>query len=403
MTAKPTLLFVSPQFLLPMDAGGKIRSANLLKHLRGGAFRTLLLTPASAADEARWKVEIAGLADETESWRGPQKIVRSARRIGGFAGATPISAIADATAGAKRAIADALARRPDLVVFDYVQSLAMAPREIGAPQIIFAHNVETEILERHAALARDPMKSIWLREAAKMRRFEQGAITRADAVITVSGRDAQIMRRAYGAKRVYSIPTGVDADHFAYGPPESDAPPRVVFTGSLDWKANEDGLSWFMSEVWPHIAAARPDAEFVIVGKHPPRALVGAAKARGFNWRFTGFVDDIRDHARGAAFVIPLRVGGGTRIKAFEAMAIGVPVVSTALGVEGLPVTANEHFLQADDPRLFADLVLRLLADSDLRARLSRRARRLIEQNFSHQQAARTFERHCLAVITGSR
>jgi glycosyltransferase involved in cell wall biosynthesis len=131
--------------------------------------------------------------------------------------------------------------------------------------------------------------------------------------------------------------------------------------------------------------------------------MVEAAAAKRFNWRFTGFVDDVRDHARGEAYVIPLRVGGGTRIKAYEAMAMGVPVVSTALGVEGLPVTPGEHFLLADDARGFAAAVVRLLAEPALGARLAGAARRLVEENFSHAAAARVFERHCLAVLGAAR
>lgn len=400
---KPSLLFVSPQFLFPMDAGGKIRSANILKHLKGGAFATRLLMPATPDESARFGDDITMLADEVALWRpGARNLYWKARRAAGFLAATPISAFADADAAARAAVAAALDRKPDLVVFDYVQSLAMAPARTGVPHLFFAHNVEAEILERHAAVATGLMKAVWAREAAKMRRFEEGACASADAVIAVSSRDAEAFRAAFGARVAFDIPTGVDARFFHFAPAEDDAP-RIVFTGSMDWKANQDGLQWFMEEVWPLIAARRPDASFTIVGKNPPRAMAEAAAARGLAWRFTGFVDDIRDHARGLAYVIPLRVGGGTRIKAFEAMAMGTPVVSTRLGVEGLPVRSGEHFLEAETPPAFADAVLALLADAALRRRLAVSARRLVEERFSHEAAARVFERHCLAVLSAAR
>jgi glycosyltransferase involved in cell wall biosynthesis len=401
---KPTLLFISPQFLFPLDAGGKIRSANVLRHLKGGAFETRLLMPATTGEEARWKSEIGALADEIAFWRtSARNALWKARRAIGFLSPIPISARADADAPAKRAVAAAIGRAPDLVVFDYVQSAAMAPKRLASKSLFFAHNVETEILQRHADVATGVMKPVWSREAAKMRRFERATCVRTDAVIAVSERDADAFRRKFGAARAFAIPTGVDPDFFSFAVPPADGPPRVVFTGSMDWKANQQGLSWFMNEVWPLIAAARPDASFAAIGKNPPRAMVEAAAAKGFNWRFTGFVDDVREHARGQAYVIPLRVGGGTRIKAYEAMAMGVPVVSTALGVEGLPVTAGEHFLLADDARGFSAAVVKLLAEPALRERLAVAARRLVEENFSHAAAARVFERHCLAVLGAAR
>ena len=113
-------------------------------------------------------------------------------------------------------------------------------------------------------------------------------------------------------------------------------------------------------------------------------------------WEFTGFVDDVREHVGGAAaFVIPLRVGGGTRIKAFEAMAMGTPVVSTSIGIEGLPVEDGEHFLVANDPQAFASRVVALLGDPALRQRLSTSARQLVEAKFGRERAASEFERLC--------
>jgi glycosyltransferase involved in cell wall biosynthesis len=404
VTAKPVLLFVSPQFLFPMDAGGKIRSANILKHLKGGAFKTRLVMPARLPEQSRWRRDIESLADEVIRIPcAPRGIYRKLRRVRGLATSLPVSAYADADDGARVAVATTLAPGADLVVFDYVQSMAMAPPDLTIPHLFFAHNVESEILDRHAAIASGLMKGIWSREAAKMRRFETRACEKATGVIAVSERDAAIFRSEFGAKHAFAIPTGVDPDYFAFAPPADDAPPDIVFTGSMDWKANQDGLVWFMDAVWPLIASARPQARLTLVGKNPPKAMIAAAKARRLNWRFTGFVDDIRGHARAAAAIIPLRIGGGTRIKAFEAMAMGTPVVSTSLGVEGLPVRAGEHFLEADAPGDFAQCVLRLLAEPVLRRTLTAKARRLVEENFSHRAAAKVFEQHCLAVLNAAR
>lgn len=402
MSGKPTLLFISPQFLFPLDAGGKIRSANILRHLKGGAFNTRLLSPATASERVRWSAEVTMLADRIEFFApSPKNLIWRVRRALGFMTSIPISAFSDADAPFRNAVATAIRDRPDLIVFDYVQSLAASPAQLNAPHLFFAHNVETEILERHAGNARGAMKVVWAREAAKMRRFERMACERAAGVIAVSDRDAETFRRRFNAAATFAIPTGVDPDRFRFSPPPDNAPPILVFTGSIDWKANQDGLLWFMDEVWPLIVSQRPDASVIVIGKNPPRSMINRGK--GMNWRFTDFVEDVRDHAKGAAFFIPLRVGGGTRIKAYEAMSMGLPVVSTALGVEGLPVENDRHLLIADSACAFAAAALRLLDDAPLRARLASAARALVERNFTHEAAARAFERSCLEILNKGR
>jgi glycosyltransferase involved in cell wall biosynthesis len=197
---------------------------------------------------------------------------------------------------------------------------------------------------------------------------------------------------------VKTIPTGVDVDYFGYSAPAEE--PVVVFTGAMDWAANIDGILFLMDEVWPLVRAEVPDAKMVVVGRNPPPLLVAKGKRRGFAWTFTGFVEDVQPYVhRAAAYVIPLRVGGGTRLKVFEAMAMGCPIVSTTIGVEGLPVTAGEHYLRADDAEGFAREIVRLLRNRTLGRELSQRARDHVAASFSFRIAARAFEAHCLEAI----
>ena len=173
-----------------------------------------------------------------------------------------------------------------------------------------------------------------------MARYEQQLLRRFRAVVAVAERDRAYFQENYGATNVSVIPTGVELDYFNWvetPPLDSSDAGTLVFTGSMDWMANIDAIEFFMDQVWPRVARARPNARFVVVGRAPPAALVARASARGLNWTFTGFVDDVRRYVHEAhLYVIPLRVGGGTRIKVYEAMAMGCPVVSTRIGVEGL-------------------------------------------------------------------
>jgi len=259
--------------------------------------------------------------------------------------------------------------------------------------------VEAEIFERHAKLAKGLMRQVWQSQSRKMRRFEGDALRRFDSVIAVSKRDGKALTELYDLPCVEVIDTGVDLDFYADSPPIAPPAPdagTIVFTGAMDWRANIDGIEYLMDEVWPLVLQGRPRANAVIVGRNPPPDLVTTAKERGLAWEFTGFVDDIRPFvAAGHVYVIPLRVGSGTRIKAFEAMAMGRPVVSTTIGVEGLDVRDEEHLLLADSAPAFASAILRLFDESGLGDRLAGAARARVEERFSWSHVARQFEAIC--------
>ncbi|NHK28039.1 glycosyltransferase [Parvularcula flava] len=399
---RPTLLFVSPQFLFPLDAGGKIRTTNILRNMKGGAFRIHLISPATPDEETSWGAEVTGICDEYTPWRiAPRDRLH---RFAGLLSPLPVSVWSDALPESRRAVETVLKTRPDVAVFDFTHCAALMPsysfmEKCGARTVLFTHNVETEIFARHARTSSFPMSIVWQMERAKMARFERNACSRFDTVIAVSERDAAKLKEDFGTARTAAIPTGVDLDFFGYTSP-TDETGSLIFTGSMDWRANQDGLMWFLNEVWPLIAEKRPQTSFKVIGKNPPQHLIDAAQNAGANWTFTGFVDDIRPHAaEGSAYVIPLRVGGGTRIKAYEAMAMGLPVVSTALGVEGLPLSPGEHYLKADTPEDFAAATLRLLAETDTRRMLSMAARDYVEKNCSQKSVAEVFERICLDTL----
>ena len=401
---KQRLAFVSPVFLFPNDAGGKIRTTNILRGLQGGAFDVTLISPARPEQQQEWAGALAEASDRFVAWAPPPKRPNWKRAFD-LLGDLPVNVAADRTPMALNAVHDALgAGQYDVVVFDFVHAAVLKPAGLDAATVCFTHNVEAEIFARHAQQAqRAPMRRVWASQQKKMARYERAALRGFTSVVAVSERDAKQFRDHYALESVAVIPTGVDLDFFAWRPPlpaAPDSPPGVVFTGSMDWAANVDGVRSFVDEVWPRVLQAGPSATFTVVGRDPPAALVQHARDIP-GVRFTGFVDDVRPYVHAAqAFVIPLRVGGGTRIKAFEAMAMGCPVVSTTIGIEGLDVADGEHFLCRDGAPEQAAAVVALLRDGALRAGLSERARKTVELKFGHAVATAAFERVCLEAVT---
>jgi glycosyltransferase involved in cell wall biosynthesis len=290
------------------------------------------------------------------------------------------------------------AEKYDLLITDTVM-MSRHTRGLGAAvEILFQHNVEAMIPKRHAATAPDPLRRWYMeREHRKMRAFEADCGRHCDAVIAVSELDAKAFREQYGWPEVHAIETAVDEEFFR---PEAgrEVADRVMFLGSMDWMPNQDGVGWFVREVWPRVRAARPGATFHVVGRNPPPSVKALANTPGVN--VVGGVPDVRPHlAEAAVVVVPLLVGGGTRLKIYEAMASGKAVVSTTIGAEGLPVTPGEHYLAADDPAAFADAVTGLLADPARRQKLGAAADAYVRAHYGSEPVARQFEAICRRVV----
>ena len=406
MSRRPRLLFVAPWFLFPRISGGRIRTTDVLRGMKGGAFEIVLVSP-QPADGTDWSAEIASICDRFVSWRDDTHRT-TVNRFLSLASRLPVSVALDRSRSARERIASELASLPDVVVFDFVHTAILAPAApLPMRSIVFTHNVESEIYGRNAEVARSRRaRAVWRSQCTKMARFEREVLRRFDAVIAVSERDGEFFRGELGIEGVRVIPTGVDVDFYSFTPKPNRGDltrtgGKLVFTGSMDWRPNIDGLKWLMEEAWAKIVATSPHTELTIVGRDPPRRLVAEVKRRGLAWAFTGRVDDVRPFVRDAdIYVIPLRSGGGTRLKAYEAMALGCPVVSTTVGVEGLPLIPDEHYLHAHGAEDFAAAVLCLLGDAELRERMAAAARKYATANFSSRIVARAFEAICLGSVT---
>ena len=311
----------------------------------------------------------------------------------------PVSVAGDYSAPLAARIRACLAReRYDLLVCDFVQPSVNLDDDVECPTLLFQHNVESTIFERHARTAsRAPLRWFWRSQWRKMERFERAACQRFAGVVAVSEGDRLVFAERYGASRTFAIPTAVDADYFRPGTrPVVDG--RLVFTGSMDWLPNEDAVLFFVEAILPRIAARVPRVTLEVVGRRPSPRLRRRLSLHP-EVTVTGRVDDVRPHLESAAvYVIPLRIGGGTRIKAYEAMAMAKPVVSTPIGVEGLPVGHGEHLMLAEHPEDFSAAVVRLLQEPDFRRRLGQAARRFVEGSCRWPSAATAFVDACRAV-----
>jgi len=281
----------------------------------------------------------------------------------------------------------------DVIVCDFIYAAGVVPWDWPGPKVFFAHNVEAIIWRRHYEVAVNPLwKAISWVEWRRMEVAERRYLKLADHVLTVSETDRDVFARFVEPKKLTVIPTGVDVDYFE---PQSveEAPNSLVFSGSMDWLPNEDAVLYFIETIFPLIKQQCPEVSLEVVGRSPSRKLQAAAE-REKNVRLTGWVEDIRPFvARAAICVVPLRIGGGTRLKIFEAMAMGKAVISTTVGAEGLPVGPGKDVVLADTPHDFAQSVICLLRDPHLRRRLGSGARSLVQENYSWGRVAESFVR----------
>ena len=371
------ILWVKANKLLPVDTGGKIRSLNLLRQLASRHHVTILSYYTGRRD-LEYESDIAtlfpgslglytGIRDHTSIERAIQYLCR-------FFSPAPFAASSFGGRSVKRLLSRWIAeQRFDVAVCDFIVPAHNFPETLATASVLFEHNVETTLWRRRAAAERHLVKrAAYAIEARKMERFERRAVARFDHVVAVSAVDRNELTAFTDRARITVVPTGVDLEQFGRVRLTEPKSPLVIFLGSMDWEPNIGGVEWFCAEVWPRVLAAVPGARMRIVGRKPHARVQRLACA---TVEVTGAVPSVLDHlGEAAVFVVPLLVGGGTRLKIFEGMAAGRAVVSTTIGAEGLDVSHGENILIADDSASFSTEVIRVLTDHALRRRLGRAA-----------------------------
>ena len=389
------ILWLNPNLLLPLDKGGKLRTWHLMRHLAQRHDITYL----SFADPSTSVTDREGMREVCAHL---QIVPRSDPAKGSAAfyadAAARVFDPLPYAAGKYRSfeyrdkVDELLATGGfDLVVCDFLVPAVNMPRSLPCPAVLFTHNVEAEIWRRHYEQQTDPVsRMLFKQQWRRMRRFEGETIRRFDLVLAVSDADGQTLQRLYPGdlrEPAVTIATGVDTAYYAPRPSQALAPKHLVFTGSMDWIPNEDAMKHFCGAILPLIRAQEPDVTLSIIGRTPTAAVQRLADDPGVE--VTGRVDDVRDYiARGAVYVVPIRIGGGTRLKIFEAMAMGKAVVSTTVGAEGLPVSDGGNVCIADTPETFASSVVALLRDPVRRVQLERAARDLVVTHYDWSAVA---------------
>jgi len=400
------ILWVKVGGLWPLDTGGRLRSFHTLAELTRRHRVTLVTTHGPRDEPAGLKARLAGCERIVSlpyavPKQGTARFARALLRS--WLSPLPVDLWKWRIPALREEVSRLMtAAQFDLCVADFLLATPSVPLNGPVPTVLFAHNVEHMIWKRlsHA----EPR--LWRRallevEWRKMRRYETEACTRARLTVAVSEADRALLAAHAPRARVCAIPTGVDTAYFTPNGSQ-ETPGALVFTGSLDWFPNEDCIVHFGEVVFPRIREAVPDVSLTVVGRNPGPRVQRLAAIPGV--RVTGTVQDVRPYVAAATLcVVPLRVGGGTRLKIFEALAMGKAVVSTTVGAEGLPLVPGRHFVQADEPAEFANAVVALLRDPARRKALGSAGRRLVEERYSWSQVVREFEARCEEVVAHAR
>ncbi len=391
------ILFVAPKIPWPATDGGRIAIYELVRHLteRGHQAAFLGFGAPRAADELRAH---AGLL-----W---------AKAIPHDTATNPVSAFANlfsplpytASKYKSAAMADAIRSAFQEELFDLVQleNTHMAHylglvQKHNRPAVLRLQNVESLLAGRYAQTIAPPFRWYVALQARRMYRFEARACEQASLCLAITEEDAERVRRMAPDAQVAVSPAGVDLERF-YPQPMSEEPGTVVSVAALNWPPNVDSMRWFRAEIWPRILKEEPTARWLVVGKDPPSDILRWPE-EDHSITVTGFVDDVRPYLfRGSVVIVPLRSGGGMRLKILEAMASGKAVVSTPLGAEGIPARNGEEIVLASPDRTFATEVIRLLREGAERKRIGKAARTWVER-YGWNRIAEALEREYAALL----
>ena len=377
------ILFVSAWFPFPPNNGSKIRTYNIMKELSrdNDVYLASLLQDDSNPAAAEPFCEL--LATHKLTWFDPT----SSGSVKDFLSKRPRSVTDEFIPAMKEDVRKIVADiKPDVIAAVTMGAAEYIPFDAGVPVILDNHNCEFAVLRRNALKHKSPVKRLrYLLGAEKYRRYEVDFCRKCAAIAAVSESDKGMLAKAgVLSDRIFVVPNAVDTEYYE-GVKRQPDKNLLLYNGALTYRANRDAALYFAKGIYPLIAEKMPEAVLEITGKTEGVNLEGIKDRPGI--RLTGYVDDIREElAKAAVCVVPLREGGGSRLKILEAMAAGVPVVSTSVGAEGIEVTRGKNILIADTPKDFAEAVISLTNNDTLADNLAKAAKEFVSTNYSRKR-----------------
>lgn len=381
------ILFFSPTVPYPAIDGGRIRVLNLVSRLCRIHKVTLLTFITLPTDEQgidymrRMGMAVAGVRlsgqNSTMSYRS---LLRS------FIQRKPVTVVKYYCTDMVAVLKNLLKSRSfDIIHFEMIHTgqYLMMENDIyhSAKTVLGEQNIDSNVWYRLSQTEANPLKKLtYYSQYRAFAKYESKICGEFDACTCVSTQDREKLMSICPEASIDVIPNGVDLDYFKPGDLEEDAA-SLVFTGSMDWHPNEDAVLYFCDYILPIIRVKLPEVRFYIVGSNPTPRVLDLRRIEGVI--VTGSVEDVRPYiARGAVYVVPIRVGGGTRLKILQALAMEKAVVSTTIGCEGQELQPGQHLLAADEPQQFANAVIRLIKDKALRRRLGENGRAFVKERY---------------------
>ena len=376
------ILFLSPTVPFPLTDGGRIRVFNLLKQIAAKSDITLLALQTQPTDE-EGIAELQQLGVQVHLVPNAPTLPRVSLRtlINAFHRQQPITVARYDLPAYRQKFKELIATEDyDLVHYEMFHT-AQFHTETDLPGVLSQQNVDSEIWRRLCGETANPFyKFVYWTQQRAFQRYERVLSPKFDAVTCTSNIDATVFQHHCAADAIAIIPNGVDVTHFQ---PDftTEAPAHLIYIGSMDWYPNEDAVAFFADEILPGIQSEVPEVQFSIVGGNPSARVQKLEEREGVI--VTGRVPEIKPYfAEATVFVVPLRIGSGTRLKILEALAMGKAIVSTSVGAEGLNLKDGEEIFIADEPKPFAEAVTRLLTDPALRRSIGENGRARVEKDY---------------------
>lgn len=389
------ILVIDEEFPYPLNTGKRIRTFNLVRELTRFYAVEYLAFGDTESESARHLQE-AGIV--THAVAAPDRRKQGAGFYGRLLANLVSSRPYIVTSHFRQEFADRLAELTrqyeyDLIIVEWTPYAQYIEHLTHVRSIVVAHNIESTIWQRYYQNESNPLKRWYIGlQANKVRKFEHACFGWASGATAVTRTEADEIASHGVPFQPEVIDNGVDVDYFAPMDSEVDTN-RLVFTGSMDWRPNQDATIWFARRIMPILRDNRPKLTAVFVGRNPPPAVQALAGVEGIE--ITGTVPDVRGYIAGAAlYIVPLRIGGGSRLKILEAMAMKKPVLSTTVGAEGLEVRPGREIALADEPQAFAEAVLALLDAPDRRLRLAEEGYKLVHRRYRWDQLAERFHHY---------